>query len=452
MISRRALLKAAALGIVGGPAALLRAQAGASPVLVLGAGIAGISAARALREAGIASTIIEARDRIGGRIHTDRSLGPAADLGAAWIHGHRGNPITALARQFGAETRATDWDAVRILMPGGPMADDAAATAAEYAEAVIEALGRLRGSAGAATSVADAMASALRMAEVPDSARAAVEALVHSEIVLEHAADLRDLSLRELDLDEAFPGDDRLFPNGYDAIAKGAAQGLDIRLGETVRRITYREGGVTVETSRGTHEARACIVTLPLGVLRSGAVEFAPALPPEKAAAISRLRMGTLEKVIVRHAAATWPAEDVGYVAAAESGGVAAVGISLAPVNGAPVVAWLVGGSGAAALAGLPKDDVAARLARRLPGAPVPTGSIITNWREDPYSLGAYSFVPPGASHADRDVLAQPVGDSLFFAGEATHRAYPATVHGAWLSGIAAAKLAARRAAIGPRR
>jgi monoamine oxidase len=229
-------------------------------------------------------------------------------------------------------------------------------------------------------------------------------------------------------------------PGGYGQIATGLAQGLDVRVKSQVKRVEYSDREVRVATDQDLFTAGKVIVTLPLGVLKSGAVTFAPALPDEKMKAIRRLGMGVLDKVYLRFPQVFWPKESDVLGVISQAKGEWAAWINYYRYTGQPILAALNAGNFAKTLEGLANQEIvnaAMKVLRQIYGRSIsdPERFIITRWGADPFSLGAYSSIPPLATGQDYDTLAAPLGDRVFFAGEATSRTYPATVHGAFLSG-----------------
>jgi monoamine oxidase len=206
--------------------------------------------------------------------------------------------------------------------------------------------------------------------------------------------------------------------------------------------VVHGERAIRIETSRGAFEADAAILTAPLGVLQRGAVAFDPPLSEEKRAALGRLGMGVLDKVALRFPRAFWPRERhfVGYASARADE--FPVFLNLARGGGAPILVGFAGGSAARELEGRSDAEIAGAamaVLRRIfgRGVPEPEAAVATRWASDPDALGSYSNLRVGADPADYDRLAAPLaGGRLRFAGEATNRAHPATVHGAYLSGV----------------
>lgn len=238
-----------------------------------------------------------------------------------------------------------------------------------------------------------------------------------------------------------------MFPTGYDAVARALADGLDVRLGAVVSRVEWGDDGVRVHTSAGVLAAAHAIVTLPLGVLKSGAVTFSPDLPAVNRQAVERLGMGLMNKVWLTFPRRFWG--DADWINRAVDP-VGRFTQFFAPRTATPMLVGFHTGAHARDLERRSDDEtVAGALAalRATYGAdvPAPVETHVTRWSADPFARGAYSFVAAGATPADRVALATPLGRAVFFAGEATHTGYPSTVHGAYLSGVAAAK-AVRRA------
>ncbi len=442
-ISRTNFLRAA----IGSGLALATGPACGAPketVLVIGAGVAGLSAARRLKSRGFRVTVLEARDRIGGRVWTDRSLGLPLDLGAAWIHGIKGNPIHDLARENELNLFTSDFDALELYENGQALSEKQFERIEAALEELEEELEKQKNKASGRASLADAVGPILE--EIAgDQTRRGLAWTIGSDIAIEYADDLDRISLKYFDEDEGFSGNDVLFRQGYHGIIDALKDGLEIHTGQVVRRIEYRAKQVSVTTATGTFEADRVIVTLPLGVLKQNSVTFVPPLPERKRSAIERMAMGTMNKIALVFPRAFWPAEAHRLGLIKENVKEAMDVWNLAPVVGKPVLVFLTAGDfarsldrmGRANATAIALDECKAMFGSAIPA---PVGSIHTAWSTDPFALGSYSHIPPGASPAYYETIAEPVGQRLFFAGEVTNESYPATVHGAYLSGLRAAK------------
>lgn len=397
-------------------------------IVVVGAGIAGLAAARRLADEGLRVTVLEARERIGGRVWTDTSLGVPIDLGAAWIHGTDGNPIVALAAEAGVKTVETDFYNVVLYDAGGTVDAEGVQAAFGAWDEIAAEIQALSEQAGDNASLADGLA------EVADLDDPLIAWNVRSSVVAEYAADPGELSLAWFGSEGEFDGPDLILPGGYGQLAQHLSRGLSIQQGTEVTRITDDGAGVHVETSTGTVSADRVIVTVPLGVLKAGTIAFDPPLPEPKRRAIERLGFGLLDKVVLAFAEPFWPESPdlIGLVGREQPLADLVNGLSFA---GIPLLVGLRGGDAARSREALSDRDAVGEVVAAL-DAPEPTGSLVTRWAADPYARGSYTFLAVGSSPADLRTLAEPVSERLGFAGEATHEEFFATVHGAYMTGI----------------
>jgi monoamine oxidase len=425
-------------------------QADARPreadVLVLGAGIAGLAAARTLVDKGLRVIVVEARDRIGGRLWTDSSLSLPLDLGASWIHGVNGNPITKLAKNFGAKAVVTNEDnGVVYNFDGSEISDSEYTKMEDLFNSIYDEVTQMQDDTDEDMSLQQAFDQVIVSRNLSTEELRRLQFVIQGNFALELGADPDALSLWEWDQDEEFGGNEVVFPDGYGQIANGLAKGLDVRLNVNVTGISYGADGVEVETSSGGFVADKAIVTFPLGVLKQAEVKFDPPLPESKQSAIDRLDMGVLNKVYLKFSEVFWDEgiETISYVG--EKVGEWCDWLSFETYIGTPVLMAFHGGVKGYAIEELSDDEIIAGAMKTLRviygnDIPEPDGFLITRWGKDPLAFGSYSHIPPFASGEDYDALFEPVDDVLYFAGEATSREYPATVHGAYLSGVAAAE------------
>lgn len=432
------------------PEAATRAQ---TPVLVLGAGISGLSAARRLKERGFRNVIVlEARERIGGRIFTDRSTAVPFDMGAAWVHyaDDPTNPLLAMVKAVGLAPRATDWDALAAYDEASGRIPKTTLDAAKASieGAMKEAARRVKALGDPHVPLEPILAPLLAERFVGEAPQRLMAFLRAYYIENEYAADLDELGAYELALVESTKTKERDYlVGGYDKLLASLAQGLDIRLGAVVSRVKHDARGVTVETSKGTFTARKVVVTLPVGVLRAGAIAFDPPLPEKKQAALADIGVGDFEKVVMLWDDAFWPKTPHALGFASAEPGASGLWLNVEAVAGAPALVAMATGRAARAASALSDDDVAARAVAQVRAmfgadAPSPRAVLRTRWHDDPFARGAYSFPGPRDLGAAIDALAAPVAGRLFFAGEATDRAWYSFAHGAYLSGIRAANQA----------
>jgi monoamine oxidase len=344
-------------------AALLLGAGVQGPVIVVGAGLAGLGAARVLTDAGVPVVVLEARDRIGGRVHTDTSLGVPIDLGASWIHGVDGNAVAELATSLGVTWTVTDLDESTTFDRDGRPIDPviAAAIGSVAMEVLDDAIGRAEG-LDEDIDLATVIDQVLDERVDDDDLDAGTRALVLLEIrrIVEHefGADLDELSTWWGDEGSEIAGGEAIIPSGYGQLTEALAGDLDIRLGAVVTEVVDDGARVIVTTDADeVMEGGAVVVTLPLGVLQVGSVAFTPPLPEPHATAISRLGMGVLEKVAIVADERTWDT-DTDLIGVTRADGRFLEWLDLTDLVGTPVAIGFTAGSAARDLADTDDDDL----------------------------------------------------------------------------------------------
>jgi monoamine oxidase len=423
----------AAAATLPGP---LRAQGAGLDVAVVGAGGAGITAARQLAGAGYRVLVVEARDRIGGRAFTDgSSVGVAWDRGCSWLHSSEVNPWVGYARSNGFELLA-DGHPSRTFDGDTPMGAaelTGLRTLRERMESELAAAGR-RGldiPAEQAFTVATRDDPWYPLAASGLTAWEGIEPANFSTLDSFHYVDR---------------GEDLLIPKGYGTLLAHYARGVDVRLRTPVSRLRWGARGVALDTPDGTLSARLAIVAVPSATVADGALVFSPWLPAEVLEAHHALPLGLMNKVALRFKRNVFPGEGseylrqrragwrgMGYVTRLWGGNVAvgmAAGAFAHELEAAGEQAAIDHALGE--LAGMLGGDLRRYFDR----------GVATAWASDPYSRGAYSHCLPGHFGA-RELLTRPVGERILFAGEHTEQSAYGTLHGAHLSGLRAARQAA---------
>ncbi|MFK4762102.1 flavin monoamine oxidase family protein [Microbacterium sp. ZW T5_45] len=419
--------------------------------IIVGAGVSGLVAARLLKDAGQSVVVLEARDRIGGRVVTDRSDGRTTDLGASWIHGIVDSPVAHAARAFGMRMHEftvggyqVDSRPIAYYSPDGVRLSDADAQAfAADVHAVDAALVAAIGDSADDASYRDATEVALAAQGWDAERTQRVREYLEHRSEEQYGAWIEDLAAHGLD-DDSIDGDEVVFPDGYDVLPQHLASELDIRLQHEVVRVDRSAGAVTVTSGRGLVRADAVVVTVPVGVLQSDAFTIHPPLPQPQAGALARLRMNAFEKVFLRFPERFW---DGGVYAIRQQGPEGHWWHSwydLTDLHGEPVLLTFAAGPAARSTRTWSDEQVAESVLvqlRRLfgDGVPSPTGVHRTAWQDDPFAHGAYAYMTLGSATSDHDELAEPVDGILHIAGEATWTDDPATVTAALRSGHRAA-------------
>jgi monoamine oxidase len=426
-------------------------------VIIIGAGISGIAAARALKAKGYNVLILEARNRVGGRIWTDNSLGTPLDLGASWIHGINNNPIKQLADQFALKTLPTNYEARQIFdVNGTPLSDNTDTTLSDRYETIYERViaiqEQMLDDDLNDISWQNALTQELSKENFSSTELQELYFSLNTELEHEYGADLNELSLFNFDEGSAFKGVDHLFSGGYgqliDKLIIDGKLTLNIRLNQVVKSIDYTQSkGVKVTTDKNVFSALAVLVTLPLGVLKANTVKFIPALPQTKQNSIKKLGFGTLNKTYFQFPNCFWTEDDdnelFNFISSTK--GHWSEWLNIHHYNQQSVLLGFNAGKYGKDIESLSDQALISdgmQTLQKIYGKtiPSPKGYLITRWNADPYAKGSYSFIGVGASIKDYDELAKPVNNRVFFAGEATSSDYAATVHGAFLSGEREAK------------
>lgn len=408
-------------------------------VVVVGAGAAGIAASRRLAEANVSLVVLEARRRVGGRAWTAERGGFALDLGCGWLHSADRNPWLEIAERNGLTVDRTPapWTVIGrdLSFTEAEQRDFHAALASFYAR-----LDR------AAEEDGDAPASAYL------EAGSRWNPLLDAISTYANGAELDRVSVH----DAAHYSDDNVnwrVVEGYGTAIAAHAAGIPLVLDCTVRCIDHGGRKLHVETSRGTLRAHAAVITVPTNLIAGESIRFKPALP-EKVEAAAGLPLGVANKVLLAlDQAEAVPAETrlFGRTARTRTGS-----YHFRPL-GRPLVEGYFGGQlardlereGEAASAQFAIEELAAHFGGGIRARLQPVA--VTAWGQDPLALGSYSYAEPGRAGA-RAVLAQPVNDRVFFAGEACSAESFSTAHGAYETGRKAAEAALAAALVKPAR
>lgn len=436
-LTRRSFLAAAAASAAA-PAFGAGPIRGEVDIVVVGAGAAGIAAARRIAAANRRVALLEATERTGGRCFTDTStFGVPFDRGAHWIHTPDLNPVARLAANTGLDIYpAPPGQKVRIGRRNareGEMED--------FLSALVRANRAIGDAARGKSDVPCAMALPKDLLDWRQT----------TEFVLGPYGCAKDLGeVSAMDFARAVERDSATFcRQGFGALIAKLAERLPVELSAAATRIDLgSRGGVDIETPRGRISARAAIVTVSTGVLAASKIRFTPDLPKRQLDAANALRLGSYD-----HIALELPGNPLGLQRddlVFEKSESARTGALLANVGGSTLCVVTVGGKfgrdlaaqGEAAmtnfaldwLAGLYGPDVKKAVRRKS----------ATQWNNDPWVMGGFSAAALGAQPA-RKILMEPVRDRLWFAGEAVHETLWGTVGGAWESGERAAEAAMKK-------
>lgn len=438
--------------------------------IIIGAGLAGLGAARALRERGARFVVLEARDRVGGRVHTIACTSSGStmhiDLGASWITGEDGNSLLALARENGVGATESKTHDVTLFTRARRLDPvEAARVSRAYDEAIHRIPSIPQGEGASLESLVTAASEAC--GHNPHDA-ASTQAYAATMIGSVYASELRDLHGLHYD-EPRCDGREFTVDDGFEAVLRCAvrdAGGVEaMRLSFPVAKIEQRAGGGgadVVAVSGERLSARCVICTVPLSVLKASlagelaALSFVPPLPERTSLAIQRLGFGNMEKLVGIFAAD--PAPDVNPCFAfleldTDIGGREA----LFPAryfskrtlaDGTTAVCALCVGDASATVSRLSDDAAKAAYLHQLSRmfrAEMPPCLFFTRtaWAADPWARGSYSFLATAAEPASRTVLCEPLWDGvLWLAGEHATEMDSGYTHGAFDSGLRAASAA----------
>ncbi|MGL5361755.1 MAG: flavin monoamine oxidase family protein [Bosea sp. (in: a-proteobacteria)] len=431
MLSRRHILAGSLASAAVMAGARRRAYAADVDVVVVGAGASGLSAARELMALGRKVTVLEARDRLGGRVFTDTSLGAAYDAGAMYIHWSDRNPWSQIARDLNIPTTDDSWrgGGFQVFSGGKPM-PDAERNSRRGAFGRMDRLLDQAAATGRDMSVAEAI-SGLGPELAPIAA---------SGLLLSLGEDAERISV--MDYQALWAGDDLQVPSGYGNLVSRYGEGLGVRLSTPVTTIRWDGPGVEVETASGTLRAKACIITVSIGVLQANAIRFTPELPVEARDAIGQIGMGALTKMAFKADRKRLGMSPQTFLEAGKPSNLML--IDLFP-EGQDLIVCNFGGNYAREVSNSGPDAAIAHvrdlLVSMLGGdARAALGEAsFPAWWTDPWSRGSYSIVKPGFTEA-RERLGEPIGNRIWLAGEAASIGGAMTVGGASLAGIAAAR------------
>jgi polyamine oxidase len=419
-------------------------------VLVIGAGMAGLVAARLLHDSGFTVTVLEARDRLGGRTWTDDRIGAPVDLGGSWVHGVDGNPLTLWCDKLGIELVENQGDRLLIDPRATARTRDGQRrravlgratfkTAIEWAAWKSKVMTASRGPRS--VSVKDAVEPLLQAAWLPEIDKLVVASLV------EGSEGVQGAPYDAVAAEEWWPteGLDRNAQpkGGFVQLIDDAAEGLDIRLGAPVQRVRWSEQGVSAVLKSGeTLAADRMVIAVPVGLLRAGMPLLDPLPPLAQQTAVGRLGYGAglLGKIYLRFPHRFWPEQPKWFGRLPDRPdrrGTFNTWVSHLGETGLPIVLSFTQGHTAARLDRSASDaevtEVAMTSLRKMFGndIPAPEAMVFPRWLSDPWSQGGYSYPGVGSAPEDREAHARPLARRVFFAGEATEPVEYGTVHAA---------------------
>ncbi|MCI4433722.1 MAG: FAD-dependent oxidoreductase [Nitrosopumilus sp.] len=426
-------------------------------VIVIGAGISGLEAAHQLDKNGVNVMILEGRDRIGGRVWTVDIDNTAIDLGASWIHGlnqYSGfqNPLFLITERNNIITVKTSDTSTLYNYIGKKIDDDTSEIFDRYVKFAQKYDETLTDEQKQKISVQDVINKFYLKGSLDARQRAIFNYTMQFNYDMGQAENTTNISFAKSLETQYFAEDEDhevIFPQGYGQIANCLAGKLNI-LHANVTKVDYTGSPITIYTNQGIFHATHVISTLPISILQNKTnmkVEFVPNFDQTKMDAINSLAMGTMDKVYLLYDKPFWDSSTwINRVS--ENNNVTdkkwQFFFNLYKYDDKPIILAFNTGESAKQLEMKSnyeiKNELVNILEKIYPGKHEPINYVVTRWASDPLAGGSYSIVPINGSVNSADILAKPINDKLFFAGEATSKYYYGTVHAAYISGYRAAE------------
>lgn len=415
------------------------------PTFIIGAGMAGLSCAGKLQEAGENVILLEARDRIGGRVQSLRNGLSTYDLGASWIHGIENNPLWDIVQKSGITTTVFNYDESNFYHKNGQIFSSIEKQEFErYIEEINYLLSQTE--INAALEAVHEIIGSLTYSGTIFLEQDLKELLLNFFERLANdpfATDLSQLSAHYQQYEGYFEGDEVIFPDGYSQVIEHISGNLEIKTGVEIRKIILKNNHLElVDQHNVTYLGSRVIVAVPLGVLKNK-MEFVPALPAEYIHAIQKIGFGSFNKVFLEFA------EPLPFRAKSSLDSISDFYwfnghwfnvLDLSEIYQKPIYLMLFGGKQSAFIDHATDNEVwdliFSSLNANFTKIPMqPKNLIITRWGIDPYSYGSFSF--PALEHQENlvEILNQAIENRLFFIGEHCSAKYAGTVHGAYLNG-----------------
>jgi len=432
-----------------------------NPIIVIGAGVAGLTAATELKRMGKNVLVLEARDRLGGRIFSQKVKHESYDLGASWIHGIENNPIWSIVQHHQIQTTVFNYNDSIYYQGKGQLFNSQ--------EKLIFEKGL------------DYLLKQFKAIDQPERYSNALEALeqwINSEEFLLYinkqfqidgkavtklkkmlfdffsllaedpcASDLEQLSAEFWKNEGYYPGDEVIFPQGYIQIIDALSKNINVLTNKVVQRIDYSQDIIRIITKNGEcFSASQVIVTVPLGVLKTHHIQFFPELPQKKMQAINDLGFGTFNKLIVSFDQCFWKSTNH-----SQSNNMYIYNqhrwlnfLDISEIYGQPTLLFLFGGASATWIENTSCEDIWQNISVSLEvifdEISQPIQILKTEWGKDQFSEGSFSYYSAGQTSDQIEILKEPIQKKVFFAGEHLASFGAGTVHGAYLSALEVVK------------
>jgi monoamine oxidase len=415
--------------------------------IVIGGGVAGLAAAKTLHESQQNVLIIEARNRLGGRVDSTYDWGFAIEMGASWVHGVNNNPLIPLIGDRSLILNSYDNSKITDMLKdyalynhdGKAIDTDELNLFFSLAKQFI----RYCKDYSNRKSFEELFSMLIKDKGLNENQISILHYALDNIYTYEFGEDLTRLSRNVFSPYETsnVSGKNALLPEGYYQLFQSFSENIPINLNQIVQEINYNNNEVKILTQNNAYYAKKVIITVPLGVLKSNKITFSPNLPADKLQAINKLQMGNYEKLYLFFDKVFWDREKEWIGILPREKHQAFNIFNYYKYTQKPVLIVFTSGKLARDMEKHNLTNWIMERLRTIYGEEIPNPIKIkkTHWASDPFAFGSYSYLPIGVDKGEIATLAKPVAGKIFFAGEATSDSDPSTVHGAYLSGIRAA-------------
>jgi polyamine oxidase len=443
-MQRKDFIKLASLGILSLPFSAFgqaKQQGKSKKVIIIGAGIAGTSAARRLKDAGCEVIILEARKRVGGRIHTNTDLNTNIELGANWLLDVPSNPLTPFAEKWDVQKQKTNYSNVKMYDRNGDKIGKLCfGLFYQGIEKKLKQQADLIKKSGVDVSmqhVIDQIKASKNYSNKHQDMLSFMEEIYADDL----ATDLSDASAHHsLNSSVRNANADYFVLGGYSRIVENMLKDIDVRLDNAVVEIKNNANSVEVLTKSDTYQADFVIVTVPISILQKQSIQFTPQLPEWKTQSFSKMRMGVFNKVVMQFSEKFWSGNGDFQYYKSDMGHAFGLAVNYHNYRQKPILIALPVDKAGLFVEQNDVETVKKKYQdlfhKAHKGKNIEFDTVlITQWNSDAFSQGSYSHIPVGTTEKDFNNLKKEVG-RVYFAGEAMGEQHHATVHGAFNSGF----------------
>lgn len=428
-----------------------------TPIIVIGAGVAGLTAASELRWMGKDVLVLEARDRLGGRIFSQKINHEVYDLGASWIHGIENNPIWSIVQHNQIQTTVYNYNESIYYQDKGQPFDSKEKlifeTSLDYLLNRFKQIDQLERYGNALEALEQWINEEELLLYINKQFHMGEKAVIKLKKMLFDffsllaedpcASDLEQLSAEFWKNEGYYAGDEVIFPQGYIQVIESLSKNITVLTNKVVQRIDYSQDIIRIFTENGEcFSTSQVIVTVPLGVLKKHHIQFFPELSQKKTQAIHDLGFGTFNKLFVSFDQCFWKStqHDQSQNMYIHNKHRWLNFLDISALYRQPTLLFLFGGASATWIENTSCEEIWQKMSMSLElifdEIPQPTQIFKTEWGKDQFSEGSFSYHSARQTSDEIEILKEPIQNKIFFAGEHLASFGAGTVHGAYHSGL----------------